>query len=134
MKIFLNNLKPMTPSDDDEWKEVQVGVGLWGFMDEFSPQVEEIRQMIDKIASNVEEVKMKHSTILSAPQTDDKTKEELEEWMNDIKRTANKVRAKLKVIEQNIEQEEHSSKSTADLRIRKTQVCKNNSECKPPEC
>ena len=27
--------------------------------------------MIDKIASNVEEVKMKHSTILSAPQTDD---------------------------------------------------------------
>lgn len=34
-------------------------------------QVEEIRQMIDKIASNVEEVKMKHSTILSAPQTDD---------------------------------------------------------------
>ena len=27
--------------------------------------------MIDKIACNVEEVKMKHSTILSAPQTDD---------------------------------------------------------------
>ncbi|XP_060552989.1 syntaxin-like, partial [Ruditapes philippinarum] len=110
-----------TQSDDDEAEEVQVGVDSGGFMDEFFAQVEEIRQMIDKIASNVEEVKMKHSTILSAPQTDDKTKEELEEWMNDIKRTANKVRAKLKVIEQNIEQEEHSSKSTADLRIRKTQ-------------
>lgn len=108
-------------SDDDEADEVQVGVDAGGFMDEFFAQVEEIRQMIDKIASNVEEVKLKHSTILSAPQTDDKTKEELEELMNDIKRTANKVRAKLKVIEQNIEQEEHSSKSTADLRIRKTQ-------------
>ena len=34
-------------------------------------QVQEIREMIDKIASNVDDVKMKHSTILSAPQTDD---------------------------------------------------------------
>nr|XP_023011691.1 syntaxin-1A isoform X5 [Leptinotarsa decemlineata] len=41
--------------------------------------------------------------------------------MADIKKTANKVRAKLKVIEQNIEQEEQSNKSSADLRIRKTQ-------------
>ncbi|KAK3083850.1 hypothetical protein FSP39_004115 [Pinctada imbricata] len=77
--------------------------------------------MIDKIASNVDEVKKKHSAILSAPQTDDKMKEELEELMTDIKKTANKVRSKLKVIEQNIEQEEHSNKSSADLRIRKTQ-------------
>ena len=29
----------------------------------------------------------------------------------------------ISVIEQNIEQEEHSNKSSADLRIRKTQVC-----------
>ncbi|KAI0208792.1 Syntaxin [Lamellibrachia satsuma] len=83
--------------------------------------VDEIRQMIEKIASNVEEVKKKHSAILAAPQTDDKMKEELEELMADIKKTANKVRGKLKVIEQNIEQEEHSNKSSADLRIRKTQ-------------
>nr|CAI5861493.1 unnamed protein product [Callosobruchus analis] len=41
--------------------------------------------------------------------------------MADIKKTANKVRAKLKVIEQNIEQEETHNKSSADLRIRKTQ-------------
>ena len=34
-------------------------------------QVEEIRGMIDKIQSNVDEVKKKHSAILSAPQTDD---------------------------------------------------------------
>lgn len=108
-------------SDDDDVDEVQVGADTGGFMDEFFAQVQEIREMIDKIASNVEEVKMKHSAILSAPQTDDKTKEELEELMTDIKRTANKVRAKLKVIEQNIEQEEQSNKSSADLRIRKTQ-------------
>ncbi|KAL3857987.1 hypothetical protein ACJMK2_012606 [Sinanodonta woodiana] len=108
-------------SDEEEVDEVPVAVDTGGFMDEFFEQVEEIRQMIDKIASNVEDVKLKHSAILSAPQTDDKTKEELEELMTDIKRTANKVRAKLKAIEQNIEQEEHSHRSSADLRIRKTQ-------------
>lgn len=72
-------------------------------------------------------------------------KQELEDLMADIKKTANKVRSKLKgifknaidlliwllidifyllwipVIEQNIEHEEQTNKSSADLRIRKTQ-------------
>lgn len=77
--------------------------------------------MIDRIQTNVEDVKKKHSAILSALQTDEKVKLELEDLMSDIKKTANKVRAKLKVIEQNIEQEGHTNKSSADLRIRKTQ-------------
>lgn len=34
-------------------------------------QVEEIREMIDRIQTNVEDVKKKHSAILSAPQTDE---------------------------------------------------------------
>lgn len=108
-------------SDDDEADDVAVNVESSGFMEMFFEQVEEIRGMIDKISANVEDVKKKHSMILSAPQNDDKMKEELEELMSDIKKTANKVRGKLKVIEQNIEQEEHSNKSSADLRIRKTQ-------------
>lgn len=41
--------------------------------------------------------------------------------MADIKKTANRVRTKLKSIEQNIEQDEQANKSSADLRIRKTQ-------------
>lgn len=49
------------------------------------------------------------------------TKQELEDLMADIKKTTNKVRTKLKGIEQNIEQEEQANKSSADLRIRKTQ-------------
>lgn len=40
-------------------------------MDEFFNEVEEIREMIDKIQANVEEVKKKHSAILSAPQSDE---------------------------------------------------------------
>lgn len=45
--------------------------GRDGFMDEFFSEVEEIREMIDKIQFNVEEVKKKHSAILSAPQSDE---------------------------------------------------------------
>ncbi|XP_050503204.1 syntaxin-1A isoform X4 [Diabrotica virgifera virgifera] len=111
-------------SDDDDVGPDDVAVnveGRDGFMDAFFGEVEEIRDMIDKIQANVEEVKKKHSSILSAPQSDEKTKQELEDLMADIKKTANKVRAKLKVIEQNIEQEEQNNKSSADLRIRKTQ-------------
>ncbi|KAI4894784.1 hypothetical protein NFI96_016326, partial [Prochilodus magdalenae] len=49
------------------------------------------------------------------------TKAELEELMTDIKKLANKVRSKLKSIQQTIEQEEGQNRSSADLRIRKTQ-------------
>lgn len=109
--------------DEDGPDDVAVNVeGGDGFMDEFFNDVEEIRQMIDKVQENVEEVKKLHSSILSAPQSDEKTKQELEDLMADIKKTANRVRGKLKAIEQNIEQEEQANKSSsADLRIRKTQ-------------
>lgn len=40
-------------------------------MDEFFDVVEDIREMIDNIQANVEEVKKKHSAILSAPQSDE---------------------------------------------------------------
>ncbi|XP_005986912.1 syntaxin-1A isoform X1 [Latimeria chalumnae] len=119
MKDRTQELRAAKDSDDDD--EVAVNVDRDRFMDEFFEQVEEIRGFIDKIAENVEEVKRKHSAILAAPNPDEKTKEELEELMTDIKKTANKVRSKLKSIEQNIEQEEGLNRSSADLRIRKTQ-------------
>ncbi|XP_041054338.1 syntaxin-1A-like [Carcharodon carcharias] len=119
MKDRTQELRVAKDSDDDD--EVSVNVDRDHFMDEFFEQVEEIRGFIDKISENVEEVKRKHSAILAAPNPDEKTKEELEELMTDIKKTANKVRSKLKSIEQSIEQEEGQNRSSADLRIRKTQ-------------
>ncbi|XP_065816743.1 syntaxin-1A isoform X3 [Labrus bergylta] len=91
------------------------------FMVEFFEQVEEIRGFIESLAEKVEEVKRKHSAILASPNPDEKTKTELEDLMADIKKLANKVRSKLKSIQQTIEHEEGQNKSTADLRIRKTQ-------------
>uniref|UniRef100_A0A669EQJ8 Syntaxin-1B n=1 Tax=Oreochromis niloticus TaxID=8128 RepID=A0A669EQJ8_ORENI len=83
--------------------------------------VEEIRGCIEKLSEDVEQVKKQHSAILAAPNPDEKTKQELEDLTADIKKTANKVRSKLKAIEQSIEQEEGLNRSSADLRIRKTQ-------------
>lgn len=115
-------LKAAQSDDDDMGADDSMGVNMdGGKMDEFFQEVEEIRENIEKIQNNVDDVKHKHSAILSAPQTDEKMKQDLEDLMSDIKKTANKVRAKLKVIEQNIEQEEHVNKASADLRIRKTQ-------------
>ncbi|KAM9003115.1 syntaxin-1A [Sarcophilus harrisii] len=94
MKDRTQELRTAKDSDDDD--EVTVTMDRDRFMDEFFEQVEEIRGFIDKISENVEEVKRKHSAILAAPNPDEKTKEELEELMSDIKKTANKVRSKLK--------------------------------------
>lgn len=104
----------------EEEDEVAVGMEK-GFMDEFFEQVEEIRGFIESLAEKVEEVKRKHSAILASPNPDEKTKAELEDLMADIKKLANKVRSKLKSIQQTIEQEEGQNRSSADLRIRKTQ-------------
>uniref|UniRef100_A0A8B9Q683 Syntaxin N-terminal domain-containing protein n=1 Tax=Apteryx owenii TaxID=8824 RepID=A0A8B9Q683_APTOW len=78
------------------WTKMNKGRECSQRMSVLSPQVEEIRGFIDKISENVEEVKRKHSAILASPNPDEKTKEELEELMSDIKKTANKVRSKLK--------------------------------------
>ncbi|PKK25865.1 syntaxin 2 [Columba livia] len=91
------------------------------FMDDFFQQVEELRNNIAKIAQNVEEVKKQHSIILSAPNPEGRTKEELEELNEEIKKIANKVRARLKAIEQSFDQGENANRASVDLRIRKTQ-------------
>ncbi|XP_047662353.1 syntaxin-1A isoform X2 [Tachysurus fulvidraco] len=118
MKDRMHELKH--GKDTEEEEEVAVGMEK-GFMDEFFEQVEEIRGYIDSLAEKVEEVKRKHSAILASPNPDEKTKAELEDLMTDIKKLANKVRSKLKSIQQTIEQEEGQNRSSADLRIRKTQ-------------
>jgi len=109
-------------SDEDDMGGDDVAVTMESSkMDEFFLDVEDIRTNIDKIQANVEEVKRKHSDILSDPQNGEKMKQELEDLMSNIKKTANKVRTKLKVIETGIEQEEFVNRASAELRIKKTQ-------------
>ncbi|XP_076779106.1 syntaxin-2 isoform X1 [Arvicanthis niloticus] len=91
------------------------------FMDDFFHQVEEIRSSIARIAQHVEDVKKNHSIILSAPNPEGKIKEELEDLNKEIKKTANRIRGKLKSIEQSCDQDENGNRTSVDLRIRRTQ-------------
>lgn len=111
-------LRSAQPDDDD------VAVGIeerGGYMEEFFREVEDIRENIARMQENVEEVKRTHSAILSAPQSDEKVKQHLEDMMADIKKAANRVRAKLKQMESGIEQLEQTNAMCAEFRIRKTQ-------------
>uniref|UniRef100_A0A673WGZ1 Syntaxin-1A n=1 Tax=Salmo trutta TaxID=8032 RepID=A0A673WGZ1_SALTR len=82
--------------ETEEEDDVAVNMEKDRFMDEFFVQVEEIRGFIEELSEKVEEVKRQHSAILAAPNPDES-------------------------IEQSIEHEEALSRSSADLRIRKTQ-------------
>lgn len=92
-----------------------------GFMQDFFRKVKEVRGVIEKISSLVNEVKKKHSLILSAPNADNKTKEELEQLTVDIKKNANIVRNSLKTIQQSLPLEEQMVHASVDVRIQKTQ-------------
>ncbi|XP_023784193.1 syntaxin-3 [Cyanistes caeruleus] len=105
--------------DADDEEELEIAVDNTAFMDEFFAEIEETRQNIDKISENVEEAKKLYSIILSAPIPEQKTKDDLEQLTAEIKKMANSVRNKLKSMERNIEQDE--ARSSADLRIRKSQ-------------
>ncbi|XP_063189824.1 syntaxin-3 isoform X1 [Chroicocephalus ridibundus] len=118
MKDRLEQLKAKQDVDDDT-EELEIAVDNTAFMDEFFAEIEETRQNIDKISENVEEAKKLYSIILSAPIPEQKTKDDLEQLTADIKKMANSVRNKLKSMERNIEQDE--ARSSADLRIRKSQ-------------
>ncbi|KTF80229.1 hypothetical protein cypCar_00023464 [Cyprinus carpio] len=92
-----------------------------GFMQDFFRKVEEVRGVIDKISSLVNEVKKKHSVILSAPNPDERTKEELEQLTMEIKKNANFVRTSLKSMQQNLPPDEQMNQASVDARIQKTQ-------------
>uniref|UniRef100_A0A8C1NKI8 Syntaxin 2b n=1 Tax=Cyprinus carpio TaxID=7962 RepID=A0A8C1NKI8_CYPCA len=104
-------------------EDVSVTVSLEkdGFMQDFFRKVEEVRGVIDKISSLVNEVKKKHSVILSAPNPDERTKEELEQLTLEIKKHANFVRSSLKSMQQNLPPDEQMNQASVDARIQKTQ-------------
>ncbi|XP_045107915.1 syntaxin-like [Portunus trituberculatus] len=85
----------------------------------FFSQIEEVTEGIRKIEAAVNQVRKKHSEILSSTDSDDGIKKELDDLMADIKRTGAKVNAKLKEIApQDVDKEDRFG---ADIRIRRSQ-------------
>ncbi|XP_034775623.1 syntaxin-2-like isoform X1 [Acipenser ruthenus] len=102
-----DRLADLTGCSKSEDEEATVTIEKDQSLDGFFQNVEEVRGLIDKIATHVEEVKKKHSIILSAPNPEEKTQEELEQLNNEIKKKAKKIQSKLKSMEQNISQEQN---------------------------
>ncbi|KAL2085092.1 hypothetical protein ACEWY4_018412 [Coilia grayii] len=121
MKDRTHELRHEAGSEDEDDDDKVVVDMKKGFMEEFFEQVEGVCVCISALAEKVEEVKRNHSAILAAPSPDQDRKAGLEELMIDIKQLANQVCSSLKGIQQSIEQEEGLRRSSADLRIRKTQ-------------
>ncbi|RDD40041.1 Syntaxin [Trichoplax sp. H2] len=101
---------------DDVLVDVTPGGG--GFMDDFFKEIEIIEQDLSAIENDVAHVEKMHTHILTAPKMAEEDKERLESAMNSIKLKANRVRARLKDIEINIERTEEQS---AEARIKRTQ-------------
>ncbi|KTG40327.1 hypothetical protein cypCar_00008776 [Cyprinus carpio] len=66
------------------------------FLEEFLPKVNEVQQLIERISLCVEEVKLRHSTILTEINPPNNVREELEQFNSDIKQTADAIKVKLK--------------------------------------
>uniref|UniRef100_A0A665WMM8 Syntaxin-2-like n=1 Tax=Echeneis naucrates TaxID=173247 RepID=A0A665WMM8_ECHNA len=91
-----DRLAELADSRTQAEEDVAVAVERDGFMESFFRRVEEVRGLIDKISHQVGEVRKMHSMILSAPNPDHRTKDQLDALTADIKGNANVVRAKLK--------------------------------------
>uniref|UniRef100_A0A8C3A986 t-SNARE coiled-coil homology domain-containing protein n=1 Tax=Cyclopterus lumpus TaxID=8103 RepID=A0A8C3A986_CYCLU len=76
--------------------DIEVPVENEAFMDDFFNQSEDIRSSIDKIDESVAEIKKLYSTILSAPTSEQKIQDDVEALTNEIKKSANNARNKLK--------------------------------------
>ncbi|KAK4472770.1 hypothetical protein MN116_003992 [Schistosoma mekongi] len=120
-KDLIGALRAAQPEDANDLPDASLPLDGSQYMNDFFSQVEEIRNLIERVQSLVDDVKNKHSDILSSPNQDEATKAQLEDAMAEIKTIAHKVRAKLKQMEMNIEYDENSDRTSADLRIRKTQ-------------
>ncbi|XP_033976846.1 syntaxin-3 [Trematomus bernacchii] len=116
MKDRLAQLKEKSDTGTDD---VEIPVENQAFMDDFFAQIEDIRTSIDKIDESVTEIKKLYSTILSAASSEQKTQDEVEAVTNEIKKSANNARNKLKSIEGQLEKADE--KASADVRIRKSQ-------------
>ncbi|KAM7391647.1 hypothetical protein PAMP_022323 [Pampus punctatissimus] len=116
-----DRLAELSASTTQTEEDVAVTVDRDGFMESFFRRVEEVRGLIDKISYQVEEVRKMHSMILSAPNPDDRTKDQLDALTNDIKGNANVVRTKLKSMEQGMPKDDMANRSSVDFRIQKTQ-------------
>ncbi|TPP63990.1 Syntaxin [Fasciola gigantica] len=90
-KDLIGALRAAQPEDATDLPDASLALDGPQYMNDFFAQVEEIRNLIERVQALVEDVKNKHSDILSSPNQDETTKAQLEEAMSEIKMIAHKV-------------------------------------------
>ncbi|XP_070845156.1 syntaxin-2-like [Chaetodon trifascialis] len=90
-------------------------------MEDFFKTVGEVRSLIEKICYQAEEVERRQGAILSTPNQDRRSKEELELLNSETKKNANLVRAKLKSMQKDFPVDENSKGASVIQRIQKNQ-------------
>jgi syntaxin 1A len=90
-------------------------------MQEFFRNIEELRDIVSQVQKDIARVKIVQNDLISSPMIDPKSKQELDDTMNSIKKKANTIRTSLKKMELANEEEEKNNPSGAQLRMKKTQ-------------
>lgn len=126
MKDRLKDLKDLQVDglqDDDIVIDVQENNSKKGqFLEDFFTKVNEINQTYRELKDKLISIKKLHGAILSAPQPDDKIKEELEQLVSEMQAMMNRVKKSLKDIDKHIKEQESMARgSYADIRIKKCQ-------------
>uniref|UniRef100_UPI003AB01C61 syntaxin-2-like n=1 Tax=Centroberyx gerrardi TaxID=166262 RepID=UPI003AB01C61 len=90
-------------------------------MEELFKTVAEVRGLIETISSQAEAVVRRHGAILSAPNPQQRKKDELEKLNNEIKKNVHFVWAKLKSMQASLPVDENSNSASVNQRIQKNQ-------------
>ncbi|XP_073680262.1 syntaxin 2a [Garra rufa] len=91
------------------------------FLEDLLPKVNEVQQLIEKMSLCVEEVKLRHSTILTEINPPSYVREEVEQFSRDIKQTADVIKVKLKDLEGKFSEYENANSGSVYCRIQSTQ-------------
>lgn len=91
-------------------------------IEKFFIKVGEVRSLIENISSQAEEVERRHGAILSTSNQDKKSKKELEQLHNEIKKNAELVRAILKSMQKELPGDDSTTCSSVIKRIHKNQL------------
>lgn len=119
----LQDLQSNAPPDYETVIDVEVEPPKKSpFLEDFFTEVNEIQQTLSELKDKIQEIKKKHSAILSAPQPEEHVKEELEQVINEVQTMMSRVKGSLKKIDKHIkEQEDLNRGNYADIRIKKCQ-------------
>ncbi|XP_047229620.1 syntaxin-2-like [Girardinichthys multiradiatus] len=90
-------------------------------LEDFFKTVSEVQSLIEKISSQTEEMDRSHSCTLSSLDSGKRSKDELELLNNEIRKNANLVQTKLKLMQKNCASDENRTNNSVSHRIQRNQ-------------